>query len=127
MPLAPTTVKLTSLAVSQLTTTNTSLYYNEEPNRIVIVKEILLTNTNSTEISVNIYFANKLQIVNGTPNTTALVYDTLMIQGKDTVIISLSTFLNYEASIWMSASVANKINVRVSGVLTDYTETSYIL
>lgn len=126
MPVTPTTMQLISLAVRTIPSTVTSFYYNETVNRMIIVKEILLTNTNSTEVSVNIYFANKSQIVSNAPTSSALVYDTLTIQGKDTIAISLTTFLDYEASIWMNASVADKVNVRISGVIADFVPSSYI-
>lgn len=89
-----------------------SVLYNVPPSTNTVIKQILLSNTQATDLTATLYFVPDGQ----SPSNSNSMFPEIIIAANNAVTIDISSVLSIGSAIHGKASASASINVHISGV-----------
>lgn len=103
----------TSFYVGSPSIGTTTLYTGPGGGAVLIVKEIVITNTTASSKTVNVWFVPSA----GSPDGTNNIINSLSIAPGYPVVLALSSVIGPSDTIQANASSNSSVSIRISGVV----------
>jgi hypothetical protein len=89
-----------------------SVLYTVPASTNTVVKQILLSNTQATDLTATLYFVPDGQ----SPSLSNSMFPEIIISANSTVTVDISSVLSIASEIHGKASASSSINIHISGV-----------
>lgn len=89
-----------------------SALYTVPASTTTIVKQLLIANTDSADLTATIHFVPS----GGSPTNSNAIFSEMLVSANNTVSIDIKSVLPENSSIHGLASASSSINIHISGV-----------